>query len=57
MDKLKIYVDPPRRPLRLPPDYRSPDRLNGERMIGAVVIGICVACMVGTVIWFFRGHA
>jgi hypothetical protein len=48
--KLRIYVNSPRRPLRLPPDYHSHDKLNGDRMIGAVLVGIA-ACVVMGVLW------
>lgn len=59
MDKSDyIHIAPrpaPRLP-RLPLDYHSEHKLNGEVMLGAVVIAIAAALCVGFVIWFFRSH-
>lgn len=55
-ERQRIYIAPRRRPLRLPPDYNSPDKLDGERMLGAMVWAILVLAAVGACFWFFRSH-
>lgn len=52
----RIYIAPRRRALRIPPDYRSPDKLDSDKMLGAVMVALVMVIIVATCYWFFRRH-